>query len=216
MKSDAIRIPSKLSFRHLGKRIFDIFFSFMALIVLSPLFPFIALGIYFSSRGKVIYSQPRLGQGEKVFNCYKFRSMHDGADEILKKILEADPLLNDEWKNSQKLKNDPRVFSFGKFLRKTSLDEVPQFWNVIKGELSVVGPRPYMTMQRSELGPHAYKILSVRPGITGLWQTSGRSNKSFSERIVLDSEYVATQSFRLDLLLIIKTLPALLPSKNAC
>ncbi len=197
------------------KRVFDILFSVFALIALLPLFLFIAIGILLSSRGGVIYTQRRLGQGGKTFNCLKFRSMYFNAEQRLDEILQNNPGLRAEWREKQKLKADPRTFSFGKFLRKTSLDELPQFWNVLKGDLSIVGPRPYMINQRGELGPHAFKILSIRPGITGLWQTSGRNDKTFHERIILDAEYVEKNSFWLDLQLIVKTLPVVFSSKDA-
>ncbi|NGX54337.1 MAG: UDP-glucose:undecaprenyl-phosphate glucose-1-phosphate transferase [Chlamydiae bacterium] len=197
------------------KRVFDILFSLFALITLLPLFLLISFGILLSSRGGVIYSQHRLGQGGKTFNCLKFRSMYLNAEKRLDEILQNNPGLRAEWREKQKLRADPRTFSFGEFLRKTSLDELPQFWNVLKGDLSIVGPRPYMINQRSELGPHAFKILSIRPGITGLWQTSGRNDKTFHERILLDAEYVAKNSFWLDLQLIAKTLPVVFSSKDA-
>ncbi|NGX55443.1 MAG: UDP-glucose:undecaprenyl-phosphate glucose-1-phosphate transferase [Chlamydiae bacterium] len=197
------------------KRVFDILFSLFALISLLPLFLLIAIGILFSSPGSVIFTQRRLGQGGKTFKCLKFRTMYFNAEKRLDEILQNNPKLRDEWREKQKLRVDPRVFSFGKFLRKTSLDELPQFWNVLKGDLSVVGPRPYMINQRSELGPHAYKILSIRPGITGLWQTSGRNDKTFHERIILDAKYVEKSSFWLDLQLIVKTLPVVFSSKDA-
>ncbi len=197
------------------KRVFDILFSLFALISLLPLFLLITIGILFSSPGRVIFTQRRLGQGGKTFKCLKFRTMYFNAEKRLDEILQDNPQLRDEWREKQKLRVDPRAFSFGKFLRKTSLDELPQFWNVLKGDLSVVGPRPYMINQRSELGPHAYKILSIRPGITGLWQTSGRNDKTFHERIILDAKYVEKSSFWLDLQLIVKTLPVVFSSKDA-
>ena len=197
------------------KRVFDILFSLFALISLLPLFLLITIGILFSSPGSVIFTQRRLGQGGKTFKCLKFRTMYCNAEKRLDEILQNNPRLRDEWREKQKLRVDPRAFSLGKFLRKTSLDELPQFWNVLKGDLSVVGPRPYMINERSELGPHDYKILSIRPGITGLWQTSGRNDKTFHERIILDAKYVEKSSFWLDLQLIVKTLPVVFSSKDA-
>jgi len=198
------------------KRIFDIGFSLSVMLLLFPLFFLIALGILICSPGNVFYTQIRLGRGGRPFKCYKFRTMHLDADRRLRDILQKNHLLRAEWEKNQKLRIDPRVFSFGLFLRKTSLDELPQFWNAFRGDLSVVGPRPYMMKQRNELGPLAYKILSLRPGITGLWQTSGRSNTTFQERIAFDAHYVDKRSFRYDLWLIIKTIPEILFSKNAC
>jgi len=197
------------------KRLFDFSFSLTLLIFLAPLFLGIALSIHFVSGGRAIYVQPRLGRGGKVFKCYKFRTMYADADKRLKDILTKNPHLKAEWLINQKLKNDPRIFSLGKWLRRTSLDELPQFWNVLKGDLSIVGPRPYMVSQKKELGTLASKILSLRPGITGLWQTSGRSHTTFQERIFLDAEYVDKTSFYYDIFLILKTIPKIIFSKDA-
>lgn len=197
------------------KRVFDICFSLAVLVLLFPLFVLIAVGIALSSPGSIFYRQERLGRGERRFKCWKFRSMHIDADRKLIELLSHDPLLKREWEISQKLKDDPRIFPLGKFLRKTSLDELPQFWNVLKGDLSVVGPRPYMIAQREELGELAHKILSVKPGVTGLWQTSGRNKIPFQGRIELDARYVDRRSFFFDLYLIGKTIPAVLMPKDA-
>lgn len=217
METEVLKAIS-LEKRHaaLIKRLFDVFFSASALIVLLPLFILIVLLIRFSSPGRAFFSQERLGARGKTFKCYKFRTMHVNAEEHLNEILQAHPELKREWDEKQKLKCDPRIFSFGKFLRKTSLDELPQFWNVLKGELSVVGPRPYMTCQKRELGAFAYKILSVKPGITGVWQTSGRSRTTFQQRIQLDASYIDKKSFWFDLYLIAKTIPTMIFTKNAC
>lgn len=138
------------------------------------------------------------------------------ADLRLRQLLQSDPALKEEWENYRKLKDDPRITNIGKWLRKTSLDELPQFWNVIKGDLSVVGPRPVTEEEiKKYYGDKAEKILSIRPGITGLWQTSGRNLLSFEERLVLEVNYVDHRSFLLDLKLICKTIPAILFSKGA-
>ncbi|MCB1180774.1 MAG: sugar transferase [Chlamydiia bacterium] len=198
------------------KRLFDIIFSFFSILFLSPLFLIIMIGIKLSSKGPVIFRQVRLGRGGKTFECLKFRTMVQNADQLLDGLLAQHPFLKAEWTHHQKLKSDPRIFWFGSFLRKTSLDELPQFWNVLKGDLSVVGPRPYMESQKKDLEIYAYKILSVRPGITGLWQTSGRSSLSFKKRLELDAKYVDRRSFWYDLTLILKTIPSILSSKHAC
>lgn len=198
------------------KRPFDILFSAAILLLLFPLFLLIALCILACSPGPIFYSQIRLGQRGKVFRCYKFRTMYIDADKRLRSLLTTHPHLQAEWNQNQKLKNDPRIFPLGKLLRKLSLDELPQFWNALKGDLSVVGPRPYMIQQRRELGPYAPTILSVRPGITGLWQTSGRSNTTFAKRIELDARYVEKSAFWYDLFIIIKTIPEIIFPKNAC
>lgn len=198
------------------KRIFDIIFSFGMLALCIPLFLLIILMICFSSRGKVIYSHERIGRGGKPFQCYKFRTMYSDADARLEELLESNPALRKEWEQSRKLKQDPRISPIGRFLRKSSLDELPQFWNVLKGDLSVVGPRPvvYEELVRY-IGSKASKILSVRPGLTCIWQVSGRSDTCYSQRIALDEAYVDNQSFLLDLKLILKTIPSMLSSKGA-
>lgn len=199
------------------KRLFDICFSLLILILFSPLYFLIALLIKLSSKGPVVYLSPRVGKGGKIFQCYKFRTMRTGANETLAIFLAKDPSLQKEWETFRKLKNDPRVTPLGAYLRKTSLDELPQFWNVLKGDLSVVGPRPVSEEEvREWIGDKAPKILSVRPGITGLWQTSGRSTLSLAERIHLEETYVDNQSFFLDLCLICKTIPMILFPKGAC
>lgn len=202
--------------RYFAKRLFDIGFSSCVILLFLPLFLLISGLIFLCSPGKIVYTQIRIGRKGKLFKCYKFRTMYHNSDRRLSEILQKDPLLRKEWQINQKLRKDPRVFPIGRFLRKTSLDELPQFWNVLKGDLSVVGPRPYMLKQKKALGNKAYKILSLRPGITGLWQTSGRSNTTFQERIALDAQYVDKQSFWYDVKLILKTIPEVLFPKNAC
>lgn len=209
MKCNTIEIKSQASIYKLGYRLFDIVFSLLVIIGLLPLFLLIALSLRLSSRGNVLFTQERLGKDGVVFKCLKFRTMHVDAEKKLETILKKDDSLANEWKIHQKLKMDPRVFPLGKFLRKTSLDEFPQFWNVLKGELSVVGPRPYAVSQKNELGPHGQIILSVRPGVTGLWQVMGRGKTTFLERIEMDIAYVKMKRFSTDLRLIIKTIPLL-------
>ncbi len=200
-----------------SKRLFDLFFSSACLLIGAPLFGVIAAAILLTSRGKVIYSHERVGRNGRLFRCYKFRSMYADADRRLSDLLKENPSLQQEWNASYKLKNDPRITAIGRFLRKTSLDELPQFWNVLKGDLSIVGPRPVL---KEEIGKYyqgkAEKILSVRPGLTGVWQVSGRSDvSSYSERVAMDEYYIDNQSFLFDLKLIAKTVPAILFSKGA-
>lgn len=198
------------------KRIFDILFSICALIISLPLMICIAVAIRLGSRGKVIYAHERIGRGGKTFRCYKFRTMYPDADKRLQNILAKNPKLKLEWEKNYKLKNDPRVTPLGSFLRKTSLDEFPQFLNVIKGDLSVVGPRPVVRAEMMQhLGPKAPKILSVRPGLTGLWQISGRSDTTYATRLMLDEKYVDSRTLLLDIKVIAKTIPALFNSKGA-
>lgn len=198
------------------KRTFDIIFSIIALIIGSPIFLLVGLFIFCTSPGKIFYSHPRIGRGGKVFRCYKFRSMYPDADKRLKEILNSNPALKKEWEQNFKLKNDPRITPIGYFIRKTSLDELPQFWNVLKGDLSVVGPRPVVQEEVDKcMGAKAPKILSIRPGLTGPWQVSGRSNTCYNKRIELDEYYVDNHSLFLDLKLISKTIPAMIFTKGA-
>lgn len=204
--------------RHIPiKRIFDIIFSLGALIVIFPLLFFIGLLIFISSPGKIFYAHKRMGRGGKTFKCYKFRTMYPDADKRLKDLLKNNPTLRKEWEASFKIKNDPRIIPIGAFLRKTSLDELPQFWNVLKGDLSVVGPRPVVKEEVEKyLGVKSYKILSIRPGLTGLWQVSGRSDITcYQKRIELDEYYIDNHSILLDIKLIAKTIPVMLFSKGA-
>lgn len=211
--------PFECKVRHNAiKRAFDIFFSFTILLLSLPLFLLISLAIWISSKGKgkVVYAHERVGRGGKTFRCFKFRTMYPDADARLKEILEKDPVLKSEWDLYHKLKNDPRVTPIGSFLRKTSLDEFPQFWNVLKGDLSIVGPRPVVKAEIAKhFGPTAEKILSIRPGLTGIWQISGRSDTSYQKRIEMDMMYVDSHNFWLDLRLIIYTIPCMLFSKGA-
>lgn len=198
------------------KRIFDVVFSIAVLLIGMPLFVIIAIAIKLTSSGSILYFHERIGRGGIPFKCYKFRTMYADADQRLKNILKNNPKKHHEWQKTHKLKDDPRVTRFGAFLRRTSLDELPQFWNVLIGDLSVVGPRPVV---KDEIVKHfgfkAYKILSIRPGLTGIWQVTGRSNTSYAKRIFLDELYVDTRSFLLDIKLIAKTIPSMITTKGA-
>jgi undecaprenyl-phosphate galactose phosphotransferase len=166
--------------------------------------------IKLSSKGAVFYRSHRRGKDNLSIYCWKFRTMYQDAEQRLSTILEKDPALQKEWNTYYKLKRDPRVTCVGKFLRKTSLDEIPQFWNVLKGDLSLVGPRPVTDVEITKyFGNKAKKILSVRPGLTGIWQTSGRNLITFEERIKLEEHYIDKRSIILDLRIICKTIPML-------
>lgn len=214
---ESLVLPKSCKIKHLPlKRFFDIIFSLCVLFFGAPIFFLIALLVAIPSRGRVVYIQKRIGRGGKPFNCYKFRTMHPNADKQLKKLLEENPKLKDEWLKNHKLRHDPRITLIGRFLRKTSLDELPQFINVIKGDLSIVGPRPVVEDElKRHLGPKAAKILSIRPGITGLWQVSGRNDTNYANRVKLDEQYVDKRSFLLDLQLVLKTIPAMITSRGA-
>lgn len=198
------------------KRAMDFVLSLAGLITLSPLFLIIGLIIKLSSKGNVIYSQKRIGKGGIAFQCYKFRTMRQDADDQLKALLKNHPELLQEWTKNCKLKKDPRITKFGYFLRSTSLDELPQLWNVLKGELSLVGPRPVVQAELlTYYKAKAAKILSVRPGLTGLWQISGRNNIKYEDRVLLDEKYVDEQSMLLDLQILLKTVPVIIYGDGA-
>lgn len=198
------------------KRCFDIVFSLCVLIFGFPIFLLIALLIKLSSKGPIFYKSIRVGYGSKTISCLKFRTMHTDADQRLEKILEKDPLLKKEWDLYQKLKRDPRIYPIGGFLRKTSMDELPQFFNALKGDLSIVGPRPFYKDQvELYLGNKAAKFLSVKPGITGIWQVSGRNLLTFHERLVLEEAYIDRKSFLMDIKIILKTIPEVFFPKGA-
>ncbi|MFQ5728736.1 MAG: sugar transferase [Waddliaceae bacterium] len=217
--AQTLRLPRSLEYkvRHFPvKRTFDLIFSSLILLFCFPLFLMLALAIKLSSRGKIFYSHERIGRRGKPFKCFKFRTMFNDADKRLSDILEAHPELRMEWEEKHKLSKDPRITFIGKLLRKTSLDELPQFWNVLKGDLSIVGPRPVVQEEiNKHFGVKAYKILSIRPGITGLWQVSGRNDTTYKTRVMLDETYVDNHNFLLDVKLILKTVPKMLSSKGA-
>lgn len=208
--------PSNSNQNSKKKRLFDILFSLAILISLSPLFILIALIIKLSSKGDIIFHQVRVGKGGVPFKCYKFRTMYSDAEMRLKEILKENPLMQLEWNTFYKLKNDPRISQVGSILRKTSLDELPQFWNVLKGDISVIGPRPVTEDEIFKYyGEKAKKILSIRPGITGLWQISGRSKVSYEKRVELDERYLNDRTFFLDLKILAKTLPSMISKRGA-
>lgn len=197
------------------KRVFDVVVSAFLLVVLLPLFLLIALLIKLSSPGPVFYGHLRVGQGGKQFRAWKFRTMVQNADCVLSYYLEAHPELRVEWERDQKLKKDPRVTPIGRILRKTSLDELPQLWNVLKGEMSLVGPRPIVEGEVSKYGPFFGVYLRVRPGVTGLWQVSGRNETGYEERVNLDAYYVRNWSPWLDFYILARTVWVVLTGKGA-
>lgn len=201
------------------KRSFDILFSLIVLIVGFPFFALVALLVKLNSSGPIFYCSLRIGRKGRLFKFWKFRSMHRDADQRLEVMLNSNPELRQEWQKYFKLKNDPRLTRIGSFLRKTSLDEFPQFWNVLIGDLSIVGPRPYLPREVDVIfkivGNDMENIFSVRPGLTGIWQTAGRSHLTFEERVKLEVNYAQQRSFLFDLRLIAKTIPILFFPKGA-
>lgn len=192
------------------KRGGDIVFSLLVLSLGAPLFLLLALLVKLSSRGSVFYCQRRIGRGYKGFGCLKFRTMRRDADRVLASMLDADPGLRAEFERDHKLKRDPRITPLGKFLRRSSLDELPQFINVLRGEMSVVGPRPIVWDELRRYGRTMDEVLSVRPGLTGLWQVSGRNNLTYRTRVRLDLTYVRNRSFWLDLGIVLRTIGVVL------
>lgn len=187
------------------KRAFDIFASLFGLIVLSPVFLITIIAIRLESKGKAIFTQDRIGLNGKIFKLYKFRSMVENADDILKDILSKDDVLALEYRVNKKFKNDPRITSVGKIIRKLSIDELPQLVNVLKGDMSLIGNRPYLPREIDDMRPYYEKIVSTKPGITGLWQTSGRSNTTFKTRCKLEADYLEKASIAMDIEIFFKT-----------
>ncbi|MGQ7846361.1 undecaprenyl-phosphate galactose phosphotransferase WbaP [Granulosicoccus sp. 3-233] len=196
------------------KRLFDISLASMLLLVLSPVLLLVA-GISKLDGGSVFYGSARIGKGGRTFKCYKFRSMYEDADDRLKKLIATDREVRNEWLTSFKLKNDPRISKFGQLLRRTSLDELPQLWNVVLGDMSLVGPRPILPDEREQYGDSLVDYERVRPGLTGLWQVSGRSSLSYQKRAQLNLWYLRNWSLWLDFVILLKTVPAVLSSKDA-
>lgn len=197
------------------KRTVDIVCSFFGIIVLAPILLLIALWIRLDSHGSIIYSGKRLGQNGRPFKCYKFRSMYTNGDEILANYFQKHPEMKEEWEVYHKLDDDPRVTKAGAFLRKTSLDELPQIFNVLFGDMSLVGPRPYLLSEREDMDGAAGIILMTPPGITGLWQVSGRSEITFDERIQMETWYVRNWNIWIDIMLLFKTFKVVLARKGA-
>ena len=197
----------KIKIENVIKRIIDICGGLIGIIALIPLtiVIYIARIILHENDGPIFYEQLRIGKNGKTFRLYKYRSMVIGADEKLHKYLEENEEARKEYKEYKKLKNDPRITKVGKFIRKTSLDEFPQFINVLKGEMSLVGPRPYLPREKEDMGEYYNYIIESRPGITGYWQIAGRSDVTFEERLKMDCDYNKNKNLKTDLKILIKT-----------
>jgi len=213
----AFQIRNNMARRHnrIIKRLFDIVCTCIGIICLSPVFLAISLWIYKDSPGPIIFKHRRVGRHGKEFNCYKFRSMCVDADVKLKELLTKDPEARKEWEKEFKLKDDPRITRSGAFLRKTSLDELPQLFNVLKGEMSLVGPRPIIQAEVPKYGKYIEDFYMVRPGVTGMWQTSGRSDTTYDERVQMDTWYVRNWDVWFDIVLIWRTIGVVLRHKGA-
>ena len=209
MKKKSIK-KGNLNLYKVCKNTLDFLFSILFLITSLPFFLIISLLIKLSSRGPIFFLQERIGKNNIPFKCIKFRTMHPEAKDILENLLMKDEKLKIEFEQTHKIKNDPRITTIGKLLRKTSLDELPQFINVLKNEMSIVGPRPIVNKEKNKYGKNLKKVLSVKPGITGLWQVSGRNNLTYKTRIKLDLNYVNNYNFLMDIRILIRTIGVIL------
>jgi len=198
-----------------AKRAFDIFVAAIALLFLAPAFLTVALLIKMTDPGPIFFKHTRVGRQGERFSCLKFRTMATDSSERLARILLEDPNAAEEWQRDQKLRNDPRVTKLGAFLRKSSLDELPQLWNVLIGDMSIVGPRPITRAELNRYGKERRFYLLVRPGITGLWQVSGRSSTGYEKRIGFDREYLEEWSWLGEFWIILMTIPAVLNTRDA-
>ncbi|MGI8988239.1 MAG: undecaprenyl-phosphate galactose phosphotransferase WbaP [Bryobacteraceae bacterium] len=201
--------------RRIAKRVMDLLLTLGGGCAILPFVALIALWIKLDSRGALLYGQRRIGQGGKEFTAWKFRSMNRDAEALLRHHLEADPALRAEWDRDHKLKKDPRVTRAGRFLRRTSLDELPQLWNVVTGEMSLVGPRPIVEAEIPRYGSNFSLYSKVKGGVTGLWQVSGRNDTSYDERVEFDTFYVRNWSVWLDLCILFRTIGTVLLRKGA-
>ena len=198
-----------------GKGLFDKAFAAAALIAIAPVLAVVAVLLKLSDPGPVFFAHKRVGKDGRAFKCHKFRTMRVDADALLARLLASDPAARAEWDAAQKLENDPRVHPIGRFLRKTSLDELPQFWNVLKGDMSIVGPRPIVADESVRYGMNFVDYCAVRPGITGAWQVGGRNQTGYAERVALDVDYVRNGTLRDDFRIVFKTVGVVLMQQGA-
>jgi exopolysaccharide production protein ExoY len=197
------------------KRIFDVLVASITLIAALPLFLCVYVALKFTDPGPVFYQHTRVGRGGRRFPCLKFRSMAINSDQVLKALLEADPKRREEWQRTQKLVNDPRITTIGRFLRQSSLDELPQLINVVRGDMSLVGPRPIVPAEMPRYGDKLGLYLQARPGITGIWQISGRNDCEYRRRIEMDANYVRHWSFSSDFSILLRTFAAVLARRGS-
>jgi Undecaprenyl-phosphate galactose phosphotransferase WbaP len=197
------------------KRIFDIVSAAILGVLALPLAAVIAVAIKFDSPGPILFTHTRIGRRNRRFRLWKFRSMVRDADRILSEFLSARPERGEEWRRTRKLRDDPRVTRVGRLLRKTSLDELPQLWNVLRGEMSLIGPRPIVAQEIPRYGATFHLYRQVSPGLTGLWQVSGRNDTSYRRRVALDSDYIRHWTPRMDLAILLKTVRVVLVGHGA-
>lgn len=194
------------------KRVLDIIIASVGLVVLSPVFLLLSIIIKINSKGPTFFAHTRIGKDGKKFKMYKFRTMYENAEEMIKNFT---PEQKKEWEENFKLKEDPRITRIGRFLRKTSLDELPQIINIIKGDLSIIGPRPIVDKELEKYGESKEKFLSVTPGLTGYWQANGRSDTSYNQRMKMELYYVDHISLNLDVQIFFKTFVSVLKKEGA-
>lgn len=194
------------------KRVIDVIFASIALILLSPVFAIIAIAIKIDSKGPVFFAHKRIGKNGNIIKLYKFRSMVINAEELIKSFT---PEQMREYKENYKLTNDPRITKVGKFLRKTSLDELPQLINIINGDLSIIGPRPLVADELEKYGVNKDKFLSVTPGLTGYWAANGRSNTTYEQRMEMELYYIDNLSLKMDIKVFFKTILSVLKKEGA-
>lgn len=206
---------AKRPFERMAKRSLDISVAGTALFFLLPLLLLIGLFVWAADRKAPIFRHRRIGRGGQTFDCLKFRSMVVNGDDVLQQHLARDCIARAEWEATHKLLNDPRITPLGHYLRKTSLDELPQLFNVLRGEMSLVGPRPIVQAEIAHYGVAFETCFSVTPGVTGLWQVSGRSNCSYAERVALDLDYSTRWSITRDLSILLRTVPAVLNQRGS-
>ena len=210
---EVINVKSDILYRFI-KRTFDIIISLLSLILLSPLFLIIVVLIRLDSKGKAFYKHKRIGKNGEIIYLYKFRSMYSDSKERLEELLK-DPKIKKEWEENYKLDHDPRITKVGSFLRKSSLDELPQLLNILIGNMSIVGPRPVIEKEIEKYGANKDKLLSVTPGLTGWWACNGRSCTSYEDRMKLELFYVINRSLILDIKIIIKTFISVIKRNGA-
>jgi len=191
------------------------FVALVLLVALSPLLLVVAAMIWRTDGAPILFAHYRVGYGGRLFRCMKFRTMRRDSEQVLAKLLKDDPEARAEWKRDQKLANDPRITPIGRFLRNTSLDELPQLLNVLRGDMNLVGPRPITVEELTRYGMVRWHYLSVPPGITGLWQVSGRNNTSYEERVALDERYVEQRSVWGDIAILAKTVRVVITKEGA-
>lgn len=207
---------SKVKVYDFVKRFVDIIAGLIGCIILLPLILIVKIiNIVNKDYGRVFYIQKRIGKNGKEFRLYKFRTMVKNADRKLRRILKENAELREEYETNKKMKNDPRITKAGKFLRKTSLDEFPQFINVLKGDMSLIGNRPYLIREKKHMENYYQYIIKTKPGITGLWQTSGRSNISFRDRLKIEKKYSENYSLKLDFKILMQTFKEVIKGNGA-